>query len=538
MIIQSNETKTQPSLIDLLGGNNKTSSKNSELFSKLLASFGMQNKGDDSKITPSADFKAVIDPKNSANTKTSPLKELQMLLGNSEEEPNLVSNTLLDSLTNDQVRTLMYRAKNYLKNEITAKSPEYQADPKTLPKTLSGLIQLAGKLGLEPQSITLTTLISDPEEQKAFAPELLSKPLFDAKKIAALPATSPNPSPLESITQLLSELKNKDSKNTKTVSETSAPSEEASSKETAGKTETQPLKALLQMEKQESDSGDTKKAHAATLAAAQKEDESTKSAGIKAPEKPFSAAVATDVNSAEAKSTETKRPDFKTADLKPSDIKPLDNKTAETKPFEMKPEENKPLPASGNSKIDGLIALLQGDPAAKEGRSEETGNNVKDIHTPTKGIQVPQADAFEVKTKEAQQSMRLFATDLKEAAENYKPPFTRLTMKLNPEKLGEVEVTLIQRGNNVHVNIQSSNANSIAFLAHNATELKTQLANQGITNTTMNFMSGGDSQGQQSSNQQQHEQRHSRFQSYESLKELELNDEQLSALEIIIPHYA
>jgi len=109
-------------------------------------------------------------------------------------------------------------------------------------------------------------------------------------------------------------------------------------------------------------------------------------------------------------------------------------------------------------------------------------------------------------------------------------------MKLNPEKLGEVEVTLVQRGNNVHVNIQSSNANSVAFLAHNATELKAQLASQGIPNATMNFMSGGENQQQNSNPQQQ--QQHNRFQSYQSLLELESNEEQLSALEIILPHYA
>jgi flagellar hook-length control protein FliK len=130
--------------------------------------------------------------------------------------------------------------------------------------------------------------------------------------------------------------------------------------------------------------------------------------------------------------------------------------------------------------------------------------------------------------------MRHFAIDLKEAAESYKPPFTRVTMKLNPERLGEVEVTLVQRGNNVHVNIQSNNASSVAFLAHNATELKAQLAGQGITNATMNFMSGGENQQQNPQNQQQQ----NRFQSYKSLSELESNDEQLSALEIILPHYA
>ena len=146
---------------------------------------------------------------------------------------------------------------------------------------------------------------------------------------------------------------------------------------------------------------------------------------------------------------------------------------------------------------------------------------------------------MEVKSKEAAQSMRYFASDLKEAVQEYKPPFTRLTMKLNPEKLGEVEVTLVQRGNNVHVNIQSNNTNSVAFLAHNATELKAQLASQGITNATMNFMSGGDGQNNQQQGQQQQQQgQHNRFRAYESFEELQLNEEQLSALEIIIPHYA
>ena len=111
-------------------------------------------------------------------------------------------------------------------------------------------------------------------------------------------------------------------------------------------------------------------------------------------------------------------------------------------------------------------------------------------------------------------------------------------MKLNPEKLGEVEVTLVQRGNNVHVNIQSNNTTTVAFLAHNATELKAQLAHQGITNATMNFMSGGENQQQNGAHQQQQEHQQNRYKAYQSFEELELNEEQLSALEIIIPHYA
>lgn len=462
MIIQSKETKGQQPLLDLLGGNTKTSTKSNDIFSKLLASIGIQGKGDENKIVKANAFKAVIDPKNKSTTlpsgttelKTSQMKELQTLL--SGKETTLISTELLGNMTNDQMRTLINRAKDYLKNEITAKNPEYQADPKSLPKTLGGLVKLAEKLGLEPQSISLTTIIKEPEEKASFPNELLSKPLFEAKAVAALPATVAEESaPIEAITQLLSELKNKEQKNTKSLL-TEKPVQEKSEKD-----ETQPLTTLLQ--------------------AIDKKEVKTVSPSV----------------------TEK--------------VDPIKISAASTAPI---------------NKTDALVALLKESNDTKEAKAESTkveGEFPKALH-------VPKADSLEVKAKEAQQSMRHFASDLKEAVQEYKPPFTRLTMKLNPEKLGEVEVTLVQRGNNVHVNIQSNNTGSVAFLAHNASELKAQLAQQGITNATMNFMSGGDSQNQQSGQQQQQQQQ--RFQAYESFEELKLNEEQLSALEIIIPNYA
>ncbi|MGZ8545972.1 MAG: flagellar hook-length control protein FliK [Sulfuricurvum sp.] len=180
---------------------------------------------------------------------------------------------------------------------------------------------------------------------------------------------------------------------------------------------------------------------------------------------------------------------------------------------------------------DILGALLRGSSEIDKVESKEDGQSLEES---SKLLGVYKEGSLEVKAKEAVQGLRHFAIDLKEAAENYKPPFTRITMKLNPEKLGEVEVTLVQRGNNVHVNIQSSNANSVAFLAHNATELKAQLAGQGIPDATMNFMSGGGNQSQNPNPQQQQ----NRFQAYQSLFDLESKGEQLSALEIILPHYA
>lgn len=460
MIIQSKENKTQASLVDLLGGNAKNTStaKSNDLFSKLLNSFGMQTKNSDT----SHDFKAIIDPKNNSSKNTSQLNELQTLLnGNEKKESALVTNELISTLSNDQVRTLINRAKDYLKNEITTKNSEYQADPKSLPKTLGGLVKLAEKLGLEPQAITLSTLITDPEEKASFAPGLLSKPLLETKALAALPSSVQEESPMEAITQLISELKAKEQKNSKTDS-----TAERSEKTPSDKLESQPLKALLQnLEKHE---GET-----LSIAVSDKND----------------------------------------------------------------PIKISPSSSVSTNRSDMLIALLQGSNESKESNAE-TANTLKVEGESAKGMHALKSDSLEVKSKEAAQSMRYFASDLKEAVQEYKPPFTRLTMKLNPEKLGEVEVTLVQRGNNVHVNIQSNNANSVAFLAHNATELKAQLASQGITNATMNFMSGGDGQGNQQTGQQQQGQQQQQFRSYESFEELKLNEEQLSALEIIIPHYA
>lgn len=467
MIVQNKESKSQPSLIDLLGGGTKKSSsaQPNDLFSKLLNSFGMQSKGTDAKASSqAADFKAVIDPKNSSSKNGALRSELQMLLSGSEKKDSaLLSGEMLTTLSADQMRTLINRAKDYLKNEITSKNPEYQTDPKMLPKTLEGLVKLAEKLGLEPQSVTLANLVSDSDEKAAFSSELLTKPLFEAKTIAALPSTfsekTNDESAMKTITQLISEIKTKEQRKGEITS--SATAETAS----AEKPDTQPLKTLLQgLEKQE-----------------------------------------TQTSSANTN------------------------------------EKNGPKKTSSSEsehKTDMLIALLHGTNESKEA-STETSGSTKTEGISEKAAHALKADSLEVKTKEAQQSMRHFAADLKEAVQEYKPPFTRLTMKLNPEKLGEVEVTLVQRGNNVHVNIQSNNANSVAFLAHNATELKTQLAAQGIQNATMNFMSGQDGQNQpQSGQQQQNPNQQHRLRIYESFEELTQNEEQLSALEIIIPHYA
>lgn len=476
MIVQSNDTKATTSLIDLLGGGTTASSaKSNNLFASLLSSLSSQSKGEKlisslsgetTKTVKSSDFQALIDPKKTVIQNTgskSSSKELQSLLLGDEKASTLFSSDITANLSTDQIRPLIHQAKEYLKNQITAKSPDYLTHPETLPKTLGGLVKLAEQMGLDPQSITLSTLIESDtaDTQTAALPsQLLTKPLLDTKVLSQLSTLPQDTASAETITQLLSQSKTKESKETKTSADTTITNRSSDKIDTA---ETQPLKTLLQS------LGKTETANIST--------------------------------------TESKTTDSKAAAIAPTTAKVTDD----------------------------LKTLLQGDTESKETKNDSVLTTGKADAEAAKEMQPLKTDSLEVKAKEAQQSMRHFATDLKEAVENYKPPFTRLSMKLNPEKLGEVEVTLVQRGNNVHVNIQSTNANSVAFLAHNATELKAQLAHQGITNATMNFMSGGEGQAQ---NQNQQNQQQNKFKSYQSFEELELNEEQLTALEIVIPDYA
>lgn len=88
------------------------------------------------------------------------------------------------------------------------------------------------------------------------------------------------------------------------------------------------------------------------------------------------------------------------------------------------------------------------------------------------------------------ETLNYFSQDLKESLEQYKAPITKLSITLNPSNLGEVEVTLIQRGNNLHINF-NSNTNAMNLFIQNQNEFKNSLVNMGFTGLEMNFSDQG-----------------------------------------------
>ena len=567
MVVKSTEKKTASSLIDLLGGGNKSKTgKTTDAFAQLLASLSTPLKGEKA-------FGVVVDPK--IQPKTLKINEVVTLNTKIIEDPLIAEETkmlpkeMVSVLSNDQVRTLIQKAKEFLKSEITAKAPEYQIDVKALPKTLMGLVEMANKIGIDMSSITLSTLDDSTQTLSKDVPaSLLSKNLFELKESPkAQPLAAPKT--VDVITQLLAQ--------TKAVKVQDKPIKESE------KAASQPLQSLLKG----LDTAANPVVSKAQPVSVQAQPVSVPAQPVSVPAQPVSVpaqpvsvqaqpvsvpaqpvSVPAQPVSVQAQPVSVPAQPVSvpaqpvsvpaqpvsvpaqpvsvpaqpvsvpaqpvSVPAQPVSV-PAQPVSVQAQPVSLIAEEAvfKEIPKTATFTATNVLAtvLRSNDDVEKSEKSKEKSPSLEES---PKFLQVRTEGSIEVKSKEAVQSLSHFATNLKEAAENYKPPFTRITMKLNPEKLGEVEVTLVQRGNNIHVNIQSANASSVTFLAQNAMELRTQLAQQGVSNATMNFMSGGENQSQNPNPQQQQ----NRFQAYKSLSDLESNGEQLSALEIILPHYA
>lgn len=120
---------------------------------------------------------------------------------------------------------------------------------------------------------------------------------------------------------------------------------------------------------------------------------------------------------------------------------------------------------------------------------DELNSLVKDLNKATQN---------NVRNITPKETLQYFSQDLKEAVDQYKAPITKLSINLNPNNLGEVEVTLIQRGNNLHINF-NSNTNAMNLFIQNQAEFKNSLVNMGFTGLEMNFSD----QGKREQNQNQ-----------------------------------
>ena len=418
------------------------------------------------------------------------------------KKPKLESFTLdpklTVSMTQEELKVLIHKAKQFLKEKILQSDGFKKSEIATLPKTLNGLIESAKKIGIDIAKITL-------EEVKSFHVAKGARQKVDLKELKV------------------------EQKSFQVIKE-------------------------VQQERAPEDLGVGQKVKKQKLTATQFTEHSNTTEehlelGKKEP------LLHKQQNSQEAKQTVLFKVQNSSVAITTQQIveTKVNNRTTQKTP-KQKAEESLQLLLRGE-KASKSDAMLSADFSVATARViapqtvRETDNSLAvllknessdaiDLQAKRDGLQVAKAESLEVKLNEAKQMVKYLSNDIKSAIEEYKSPFTRLKVQLHPQKLGEVDLTIVQRGKNLHINLSSNNS-AINTLALNANDLKLQLNNNGIQNATLNFSNNAQSENSQAGEQERQRQQQQKAEDeYNYFENTQSDEELLSSLEIIVPHYA
>jgi len=449
-----------------------------------------------------------------------------------DEELSLLNSKLASSLTKDEVKALIAEAKNYLKDKIQNSDEYKKAEIKELPKSLGGLIEAAKKFGIDISKISFEELKTSVKGEAQFK-ETFSQTGVNSQKELQTQKEAPSQTKLNSQKELQTEA------DKETVLQTKANSQKELHPEVAK--ETVPTKKTIHVDEKKVN---TAAANAQTteaqvsneikssekFAEVQKEVKETPLFKAQAPQQHATTEQIVQAKANNLQKTEEKTPKTKadeTLKLLLREDKSSTNNLALTADFSVATAKVI-APNPTQEGIKTLEQILNADSLS----SEQNSSSAK-----TESLTTHKADSFEVKLNEAKQMIKYLSNDVKNAIDDYKSPFTRVKIQLNPAHLGEVDLTVVQRGKNLHVNISSNNV-AVNTLAMNANELRTQLSNSGINNATLNFSDS--SQNSNSNTGEQHQQRQNEQRAHEEysyFENEETHEEILSSLEIIVPRY-
>lgn len=211
----------------------------------------------------------------------------------------------------------------------------------------------------------------------------------------------------------------------------------------------------------------------------------------------------------------------------------LDDELVDVEPEEQpkEPKVKTNLHEQKVAKAPTLESLLfpEREQMTKSEPTEETfaSDNKSELNQMVKDIASSAKHQLQAKA-EIKETLSNFSSTLKEQVQNYKAPITRFNITLNPLNLGEVEITMVNRGNNLHVNFNSTTATMNLFLQNQA-EFKNSLVNMGFTELEMNF-------SDQNQRQDKREQAKNKYSSNQSDESENAQAEQ-SLLELVIPRY-
>ncbi|MFA5234868.1 MAG: flagellar hook-length control protein FliK [Sulfurimonas sp.] len=469
------------------------------------------------------------------------LKNEENLTPSKSAEPLELNPKLTAALSTADIKALVSDAKNYLKSKIQESEGYKKAEVKKLPNTLKGLVEVAKKFNIDISKITFEEVRSSSRNmsqtlaQEDIKIEMPKEAIQEKKE---LKSEMPK---VEAPKEIVSEKETKVEASKEVLLEKKTASEKVLVVEV-------PKEAVLEKKPQVIQTDEKQKNVAISNVIASKIEQNETKIDEKFTELQkeikstpiFKAQVAVEHTSTEQiVQAKANTSSFKAEQKTP---KERADETLKLLLRGEKPSVSNPVPTADFSVATARViasmettegtktleSLLRGDaPLAQE--SEPLSN--------VDSLGVHKVDSFEVKLNEAKQMIKYLSNDVKNAIEDYRSPFTRVKVQLNPQNLGEVDLTIVQRGKNLHVNISSNNT-AINALSANVNEHRVQLSNSGINNATLNFSDG--SQGGNTNAGGGHQQRQNERRAHEEygyFESEEIHEERLSSLEIVVPRY-
>ncbi|WP_151901432.1 flagellar hook-length control protein FliK [Sulfurimonas hydrogeniphila] len=468
---------------------------------------------------PTISFASLLKGTKESNSKT--MQNGSLILALNDEKVPVGSATEVESaelasqitakMSQEDVKVLIKEAKEFLKSKIVQSEGYKKAEIDALPKTLNGLVQLAKKTGIELSKITLEE-VKDFAQTNAKTIAEQKSPSLQIKQEAVQKSEQTSFSQIKQEAKEEADVSNEEIpvrvKVKKTKADVAKVQETGVADESLELVKKEIVKNTQQVKQEQKQTPLFKAQSSVTEITTQQ-------------------IVDTKVNTLTIDKTPKQKADD-TLKLLLRGEKITKNESGLTADFSVATAKVMVAPHTSRETEKSLASLLQND------KSEDGAVQAK-----TDGLNIAKADSFEVKLNEAKQMVKYLSHDVKSAIEEYKSPFTRIKVQLNPQRLGEVDLTIVQRGKNLHINISSNNT-AINTLAVNANDLKLQLNNNGINNATLNFSSssqnsensaGGQMQQQGQNNQKAHEE-------YNYFDNKEKKEEIINSLEIIVPNYA
>jgi flagellar hook-length control protein FliK len=176
-------------------------------------------------------------------------------------------------------------------------------------------------------------------------------------------------------------------------------------------------------------------------------------------------------------------------------------------------------------KDDSLTS--KNDKDGKESQKDNTQEKFMQLQN-SSSIQGTEEDIGQ-KIRDAAVTIKNFAEDLRDKIDEYKPPLMKVSMELRPDNMPPVDVTMITRGQNLIVNINSGEEALKMFL-NNATDFRQNLMDIGFTEMTMNF-----NFKDQNGEKKQYQFNEQKAKKYQEIEEISMG---ITDIEVIMPRYA